>query len=316
MDNYKGYYVNNKISEKKKFYEFGAHFKYSELYKILISIAKIRGIGKSEDKTNKRYFENDLRSTSNSNINKSRNFHQPVIQSLTQRETDYSKKINIRLSISKNKNNINLPNENLNKKVSFDLNNSKIKKVKPIIFPNNNNNNIDNDNNLNINDNLNKNNIKSNKSINSKINLINNLPMLNINNLTKHSNNPIQIIITNKNIELKSRNNHFIKKNSFREINNTFAKKYINPLNKITQFRIKSPINNDTLLLSSRNKVIKNGNKISSKSISITNNYLNENNLNYKSNNNTIMGYKYKNKLKLGEKPKILITSKTNNPKI
>ena len=308
MDNYKGYYVNNKISEKKKFYEFGAHFKYSELYKILISIAKIRGIGKSEDKNNKIYFENDFRSTSIGNINKSRNIHQPIIQSLTQRESDYGKKV--RLSISKNKNSINLTNENLNKKVSFDLNNDKINQIKPIIYQNSNNNIDDNENNLN------KNNIKSNKNINSNINFINNLPMLNINNLTKHSNNPIQIIINNKNNELKSRNNHIIKKNSFREINNTFAKKYINPLNKITQFRIKSPINNDRFLLSSRNKVIKNGNKINSKSISITNNYINEKNSNYKSNNNIIMGYKYKSKIKLGERPKLLITNKTNNTKI
>ena len=313
MDNYKGYYHNNKVNEKKKFYEFGAHFKYSELYKILVSIAKIREIGKSEDKKNKNYFENDFRSISIGNINKSRNNHQNDIQSLTQRNTDNSKKVNFRLSISKNKNMINLSNENLNKKISFDF--SKKNKDKPIIYQYSDNN-IDNDNNLNINDNLNKMNIKSNKNGNSNINLINNLPMLNINNLTKHSNNPIQIIINNKNNEVKSRNYHINKKNSFREINNTFAKKYINPLNKITQFRIKSPINNDTLLLSSRNKVLKKPNKINSRSISITGNNLIDENSKIKNNNNTILGYKFKNKIKLSDRPKLLITNKSNYTKI
>ena len=50
MENYKGYYVKNRINNKPKFYEGGAHFKYSDLYKILKSFQQI----KEEEKNNEK----------------------------------------------------------------------------------------------------------------------------------------------------------------------------------------------------------------------------------------------------------------------
>ena len=92
-------------------------------------------------------------------------------------------------------------------------------------------------------------------------------------------------------------------------MNNTFCKKYINTLNKITYFRIISSRNgnNKNISLCSRNKI---SNKINSKSISIAKNYLEEINTNY-INNNKIMDYNHKNNN--NEKSKLLITKKINN---
>ena len=49
MENYKGFYVNDKINDKPKFFEGGAHFKYSDLYKMLKIIYK-----KREEKNNEK----------------------------------------------------------------------------------------------------------------------------------------------------------------------------------------------------------------------------------------------------------------------
>ena len=50
MENYKGYYINNRITNKPKFYEGGAHFKYSDLYKILKSFQQIKEEEKNKEK--------------------------------------------------------------------------------------------------------------------------------------------------------------------------------------------------------------------------------------------------------------------------
>ena len=55
MENYKGFYVNDKINDKPKFFEGGAHFKYSDLYKMLKIIYK-----KREEKNNEKKIKNIL----------------------------------------------------------------------------------------------------------------------------------------------------------------------------------------------------------------------------------------------------------------
>ena len=288
MENYKGYYINNRINNKPKFYEGGAHFKYSDLYKILKSFQQI----KEEEKNNEK--KNNINEKNDSN-NKSRNI-KPVFQSFTQKIPE-NKSENGILSFSKSKNFSNLTNETI--QISF--NSNKIKKSKQQIHFNSNSSLGKNINNNEINKNY-----VNNKS-NNIINIINNLPHINFKKILKETNNPIQLLSIGKNT-VKSRNLNFSKLNTINNINcnslreNTFAKKYINPFNKITHFRIVSPKNNS---LSSRNKII-------SKSISLNKNYLSEININNINNNNVIKSYRHKKTISNNEKPKLLITNSNN----
>ena len=312
MENYKGFYVNDKINDKPKFFEGGAHFKYSDLYKMLKIIYKKRE-EKNNEKKNKKYFINE-KSISNLK-NKSRNI-QSIFQSFTQRYNQNNKSENGKISFFYNKNINNLTNENI--QISF---NSKINDNNKPQFHFNSNSSLGK--NINCNNNNNESGFYKNyKNINNNtnnniINVINNLPQINIKNILNQTNNPIQILNIGKNNDVKNRNlnldilnsNNNINYNfsTLREVNNTFAKKYINPLNKITHFRIISSRNgnNKNISLYNRNKISNN-----SKSISITKNYLDEINTNY-INNNKIMDYNHKNSI--NEKSKLLMTKKTNN---
>ena len=116
MDNYRGIYVENKINDVPKFFEGGAHFKYSELYKILESIYKERNKVNSEEKE----YNKNLNLNSQI-INQSRNI-KPLIQSLTHKNSENKKHNNTRNKINYNNymNYSNNGNNNNNSNAYFD----------------------------------------------------------------------------------------------------------------------------------------------------------------------------------------------------
>ena len=48
--NYKGYFVENNCNEEKKYFEFGAHFSYKELYHALMKLKSNKKINEKNVK--------------------------------------------------------------------------------------------------------------------------------------------------------------------------------------------------------------------------------------------------------------------------
>ena len=337
MENYKGIYADKKQNDKPKFYEGGAHFKYKQLYKILKSIAEKREFeenNKNEIRSNSlnnNYEENhskDIIINNNNHKKQSRNHF--IIQSLTDKPPEIKRNDKIIISNSKSRNILSINNDNLNYKIQTE-NYYKVNKSIPFLYLNSNNSNeniiLQNKNEQNYNKNIYSKSInKNNNNINQDQNKINNLPKINLKQI-KSNNNPIQIMNVHNNYELKSRNlqldkmnsnssifNNQLKVKSLRENNNSFAKQYINPLNIISP--LKMPISiydkNENINLTSRNhkqeKSIINHNKLNSKSISFSRNFIND----IKLNNNIENDYNYiysKNNLNKNDNSTFSITS-------
>ncbi len=336
MENYKGIYADKKEYDKPKFYEGGAHFKYKQLYKILKSIAEKREFEENKIKevrynslnnNDEKIHSKDIIINNNNQKNQSRNNF--IVQSLTEKNTEIKRNDKIIIPNSKSRNILSINNENLNVKIKTE-NYYKINKSIPFLNLNSNNSNE----NLILQNKIESNNIKNlySKSIsknknNINQNISNNLPIINTKQ-KKSNNNPIQILsIHNNNYELNSRNlqldkmnsnssifnNHF-KVKSLRENNNSFAKQYINPLDKIAPLKIPISIydkNENINSTSRKNKPEKPfiyHNKLNSKSISFSRNFINENKLN----NNTENDYNYiynKNHINKNENSTFSITS-------
>ena len=345
MDNYKGIYANHKTN-KPRFFEGGAHFKYKDLYRILELIYEKREEKKKResekikeellinenkdnlinenkdnliDENHKSYINNE-RSNSLNYKNLKRN-NQNILLSLTEKNYDNNnKKEEEKIPIKKSKMFINLNHEKLNLKLPSEVNLYNLNKEKPFINNNNNyslgkitiQNKTDSSNYI-----LNKHSKSTNKNY-SHLNS-NNLPIINIKNLIK-DNNPIQIIsVNNKNKEIKSRNTQLdnLNSNSYNinlqnkgnylfESNNTYAIKYNNPLNKINHLKLLS----SDLDKKDNNVILTSRNRdinlINHKSISFTKNYLSELN-----SNNNVLNYNHnRNTLNKNDNNTFSITSK------
>ena len=239
---YKGiYYGDSKI---QKFYEYGAHFKYSELYK---QLEKLKGINEYENKCLNRVKSNDN--------------HQILY---------INDKVKNILSSRNNNNNLyyNNPNtQNLNSTKTFNMIKTRKKSANIPIneinyekidsYQNIRKNNIINNNNQ-INDNL-QNNYISNHSTRNRItnyiyqhntdnNYINFLNQ-NSNNNTKynntHYNNSQRNIIKTNNQSLRSRNIN---------LNINFIKSVEDKINNYITTREKNYINNDSLFNKTHNQ--------------------------------------------------------------
>ena len=344
MDNYKGIYANHKTN-KPRFFEGGAHFKYKDLYRILELIYEKREEKKKResekikedllinenkdnlinenkdnliDENHKSYINNE-RSNSLNYKNLKRN-NQNILLSLTEKNYDNNnKKEEEKIPIKKSKMFINLNHEKLNLKLPSEVNLYNLNKEKPFINHNNNyslgkitiQNKNDSSNYI-----LNKHSKSTNKNY-SHLNS-NNLPIINIKNLIK-DNNPIQIIsVNNKNKEIKSRNTQLdnLNSNSYNinlqnkgnylfESNNTYAK-YNNPLNKINHLKLLS----SDLDKKDNNIILTSRNRdinlINHKSISFTKNYLSDLN-----SNNNVLNYNHnRNTLNKNDNNTFSITSK------
>ena len=314
MDNYKGIYVENKINEGPKFFEGGAHFKYSELYKILELIYKERNkVNSIEKEYNKNIILNSQI------INQSRNF-KPLIQSLTHKNSENKKHFNPRNKNDSNNNNSNsnsyYNNTNynyFNKQYSSDyhinkninINNKIYKSTNQKIYHNNSNS-IGNNfySNLNLNEinlreslksnnyNINRNNSNNTSLIKPKI--ISPLEINNLNN-NKETHNRIQ------SGEIDS-NSYFTKDSKIYLIKDNFSKKFMNIQNKINQLKYKSFSKNkreniDNNLIS-RNKEFKpvfynNYNYINNMNSNTFYFTKNSNSINLINNNPILINYKY-----------------------
>ena len=129
IDNYKGVYFGNDTNEQQ-FYEGGAHFKYKDLCDILEKILLTIPLERREMSEEPQRKSNLEIIESNDNNNKSRNNKtiKPLIESLTQKFTDFNKdkeneNINIEIftfgedrseTNNNNNNNININKKNLN----------------------------------------------------------------------------------------------------------------------------------------------------------------------------------------------------------
>ncbi len=337
MENYKGIYADKKENDKPKFYEGGAHFKYKQLYKILKSIAEKREFedenninevrNNSLNNNNEQKHSKDIIINNNNHKNQSRNHC--FVQSLTDKNTEIKRNDKIIIPNSKSRNILSINNDNLNAKIQTE-NYYKVNKSIPFVYLNSNNSNenkiLQNKNESNYIKNLYSKSISKN-NININQNISNNLPIINMKQI-KSYNNPIQIMsINNNNYELKSRNLQLDKMNSnssifnnqfrvksLRENNNSFAKQYVNPLNKITPLKLPISIynKNENINLTSRNnkqeKPVIIHNKLNSKSISFSRNYINEIILN--NNNENDYNYIYsKNNLNKNDNSTFSITS-------
>ena len=191
IDNYKGVYFGNDTNEQQ-FYEGGAHFKYKDLCDILEKILLTIPLERREMSEEPQRKSNLEIIESNDNNNKSRNNKtiKPLIESLTQKFTDFNKdkeneNINIEIftfgedrseTNNNNNNNININKKNLNnqsrnfKQKSHVPNNSKIHAKNQ---SNNSSNNIKNKSKMYIDENINKNSIDFRKSFLQKMSKIN-----------------------------------------------------------------------------------------------------------------------------------------------
>ena len=92
VNNYKGVYFGNDTNEQK-FYEGGAHFKYSELYNILENLVLTMPLerrGTSEEPKKKTNIDIIETNENNNNSRNTRNI-KPLIESLTQKLSDITK---------------------------------------------------------------------------------------------------------------------------------------------------------------------------------------------------------------------------------
>ena len=195
INNFKGIYFGNDTDEQQ-FYEGGAHFKYKDLCEILekilltIPLERRERSEKQQRKSNLEIIESD------DNNNKSRNNKtiKPLIESLTQKFTDFNKdkeseNLNIEIftfgedrsetynnNNNNHINNININNNNINnqsrnfKQKSHVPNNSKIHAKNQ---SNNSSNNIKNKSKIYIDENINKNSIDFRNSFLQKMDKIN-----------------------------------------------------------------------------------------------------------------------------------------------
>ena len=239
---YKGiYYGDNKI---QKFYEYGAHFKYSELYK---KLEILKGIDEDDNKCLIRVKSNDnphqilyindkvkniLRSRNNNNNNLY--YNNPNTQNLNS-----TKAVHI---FKTRKKSANIPTNEINYEKVDSLQNIKT------------NNNIYNNNQINesIKNNYIANNstrnritnyIYQNKTTNNYINLLSQNSNNNNNNF--HNNNSQKNNTKNNNQNLRSRNMN---------LNINYIKSVEDKLNKFITTREKNYINNDALLNKNQNQ--------------------------------------------------------------
>ena len=239
---YKGiYYGDNKI---QKFYEYGAHFKYSELYK---KLEILKGIDEDDNKCLSRVKSNDnphqilyindkvkniLRSRNNNNNNLY--YNNPNTQNLNS-----TKAVHI---FKTRKKSANIPTNEINYEKVDSLQNIKT------------NNNIYNNNQINesIKNNYIVNNstrnritnyIYQNKTTNNYINLLSQNSNNNNNNF--HNNNSQKNNTKNNNQNLRSRNMN---------LNINYIKSVEDKLNKFITTREKNYINNDALLNKNQNQ--------------------------------------------------------------
>ena len=239
---YKGiYYGDNKI---QKFYEYGAHFKYSELYK---KLEILKGIDEDDNKCLCRVKSNDnphqilyindkvkniLRSRNNNNNNLY--YNNPNTQNLNS-----TKAVHI---FKTRKKSANIPTNEINYEKVDSLQNIKT------------NNNIYNNNQINesIKNNYIVNNstrnritnyIYQNKTTNNYINLLSQNSNNNNNNF--HNNNSQKNNTKNNNQNLRSRNMN---------LNINYIKSVEDKLNKFITTREKNYINNDALLNKNQNQ--------------------------------------------------------------
>ena len=273
MLNYKGYFVENGKDEEKKFFEYGAHFSYKELYVTLMKLKsktemseKVANIipkkklnlernnlkdKKIEENINNIIKEFKMKTRSRNiaqqgnKVSLNKNYNQLTFVPLNNNQNKININ-NINKSINKNQiiANINNKIRNLNNKYNITRNREQKYTFEiPIFFTDNKNNDISNENNVNNN----VNNLVNSNKIN-KSNKINNM------NLYKSYQNQLK-----KRREIKLNNNNkynIIKNNILNEKVNTYKKSRLlssnfeNFLNKYHQGKFKFsplkkiPINN------------------------------------------------------------------------
>ena len=245
MIDYKGVYYNDNDNDKK-FFEFGAHFKYKDLVKILLNLGgkflELPNIENSNKKSNNKNFinfsnENKTRNKILNQFKFSKTKIKPFIKSLN--NENYSQ-LNL---IS----NFNIKNSNYNfNKYFIKYNNKNLNDI----FHSRNNSNMNNDElKKNINNFYKHNNIKSFDLNNNKIPLIQKSTS-SVKNIFDNNN---KYIFTNNNNNIFNKNNFFNNNNNF---NNKLTKINVSKSKKI--FLRNVPFNNkikslNSLLFNSNN---------------------------------------------------------------
>ena len=237
MDNYKGFFYKN--NKEQKYYEGGAHFKYKDLYEILLILEGIES--EKDNDTNFNIKENNKleKIDNNLNINKktikiiSRNFNQLKYANNpnTQNTQIIFNNHNILKNILNNKSNLgNSISRNYPQNIYLDENNKNYNKTNTTIF---NNNHKDN----NIRDNFIKtfiqkrNILKNGEKINIKNNLINqNIKMISLKNDFNKKFSHKKIFISKKGLYT---NNNNLSNVQFKENNNNCN----NNVNKLIKIR-------------------------------------------------------------------------------
>ena len=260
MDNYKGIYYNE--TKKQKYFEHGAHFRYKDLFKYLLSLG---GIIPDDD-----FYYSDI----NNIIKMNKNLH-----SFSQKEKNKKNQPKTRNILNYNYENnpntkITLDTYNGQKNNSLSINKSKNFELKNIVI--NNYYFFDENNNIycnNYNDNNNKNNIDKSIYPNTERNHINinlrkeifnkkiisnkNNNNTNENNNNNENNNKNSLINFLKNIHPKNKSEALLKKSSNIQIFKNMVRKKKNTM-LIKKNRINSLNNNNNECIKSINDINKN----------------------------------------------------------
>ena len=96
MDNYKGFFYNN--NKEQKYFEGGAHFKYKDLYQMLLLLGGI--LPQIESKNNNILFNNNTLENNDNNLNINIKKQKPKTRNINQ--FNYTNNPNTQITINKN----------------------------------------------------------------------------------------------------------------------------------------------------------------------------------------------------------------------